>query len=69
MVLKSMSSVPMNDGTYFGKITGELVDAKVHIEDDIVINVSFPVDGEVNGKDVPAVIVVKDSYAVVHLED
>lgn len=69
MVLKSMSTVPLNDGKYFGKITGELVDAKVHIEDDLVINVSFPVDGEFPGVDFPCVIKVNDGFADVYVKE
>jgi hypothetical protein len=70
MVLQSMTRVPINDGRYLGKITGELVDVQCPIvEEGVFITVSFPVDGEVLGIDIPAVIVVKDSYAVVHLED
>ena len=69
MILESTSTVPMIDGKYFGRITGSLVDAHVKVADDIFYNVSFPVNDEVMGIDIPVIVVVKDSYASVHVED
>lgn len=69
MILESTSTVPMTDGKYFGKITGGLVDAHVKVTEGVYYSVSFPVNDKVNGKDIPVVIMVKNSYANVHVEE
>lgn len=68
MSLKSMGIVPLADGYYKGKITGELVDTQVVIENDIIVNLSFLVDEEVIGKDVPVFVHVKDNQAEVYFD-
>lgn len=69
MILKSTGIVPMNDGKYFGRITGSLVDASVILFDDVFSTTSFHVEEEVMGIDIPVVIVVEDALADVYVED
>lgn len=69
MMLKSSGRVPMDDGQYYGKITGDLVDVRVILFDDVLSTTSFIVEKEVMGIDIPVTVIVKDALANVYVED
>lgn len=68
MGIRSMGIVPLPNGYYKGKITGDYVDTQVVIEDGIIVNLSFLVDEGVIGEDVPVFVHVKDNQAEVYLD-
>lgn len=68
MSLRSMGIVPLPNGYYKGKITGDYVDTQVVVENDIIVNLSFLVDEGVIGEDVPVFVHVKDNQAEVYLD-